>query len=531
MGAPTESDFTDSSGGGVSAAQVNSAVAAERAEREAAIAATNAQVASNSAVLLHKTDAGVFPSDLGNFGDWDAGHTYLANQVVHYNGDPWLAVNPSVGVAPAEPAWENLGQSRSMSLGPGTFAGAGASAVGIAPYAPGLESTAVGHGPVALGDRSLALGHNVTATEDDEVNLNDSFIANKATGTSRLPGGMVDLDETVDATNPAAGRRRIIARVTGLFLRNSAGTEVKLASTTDITTAVDALPDLAAGNGIDLLTAAGTTTVSTQGPDVQDFSTVGANTYTVPTGAKGFMVYALAGGGGGGAGRKGAEGTLRVGGCGGTAGAAVIGFIPASAVVGSTVTVTVGAGGNGAPSRTTNSTNGAAGSNGGDSSFGSLLVAKGGYGGTGGGAAGMNRAYGDEPPSMWPVGISGLNGDNGSGIAPHIGGAGHAGGGSAGGYRTVANANSLVSAGGAGTGGAGGAGVTGGNAGTAGSTLYGGGGGSGSQATATGTPLTGGAGAAPAGGGGGGGAGVDTVGNSGAGGNGAKGFVRVVALR
>ena len=287
---------------------------------------------------------------------------------------------------------------------------------------------------------------------------------------------------------------------------------------------IDALPDLVAGDGIDI--AGGE--VSTQGPDVQDFSTVGTATYSPVAGAKGYLVYLLAGGGGGGAGAKNAEGVLRAGGCGGTSGGAVTAFIPASLVTGD-ITITIGDGGNGGASQTTNTSSGAAGSAGGDTSFGSLLVAKGGYGGVGGGTAVANRAFGNEPPSMWPVGISGLNGDNGSLLGPHQGGNGHAGGGSAGGYRTAGNANSFVNVGGKGTGGTGGA--SSGAAGGAGSSLWGGGGGAGGAAAATGTATAGGAGGAPSGGGGGGGAGVNTVGNSGAGGKGGKGFARVVAFR
>ena len=93
--------------------------------------------------------------------------------------------------------------------------------------------------------------------------------------------------------------------------------------------------------------------------DVQTFTTTGANTWTKPTGCLAVMVTLIGGGGGGGTAFNNSYS-----GCGGSGGGYVSKIFSAS-VLGSTETVTVGAGGG-------------SGANGGDTSFGSWLVAGGG---------------------------------------------------------------------------------------------------------------------------------------------------------
>lgn len=273
--------------------------------------------------------------------------------------------------------------------------------------------------------------------------------------------------------------------------------------------------------------------------DIQAFTSSG--TYTKPTGAKYIKLIMLGAGGGGGSGRRGAAGTLRTGGAGGGSGQVVIVDIPAS-VVGSTETVTIGAGGAGGNAVTADSTNGNAGTAGGNTTFGSIVRA----GGANGGAAGNNSgaaAGGGQvgASSQWSIqGTSGGNssatGGNGSGgnsqtvnVAPSAGGGG--------GGITTADA--------AGTGGSGGnvnisnwfatgyTGINGGAANTAGNVsaalvhyhnLTIGTGGGGGNASIVAAASAGGAGGGPGAGGGGGGASLNGN-NSGAGGAGQNGWL------
>lgn len=286
------------------------------------------------------------------------------------------------------------------------------------------------------------------------------------------------------------------------------------------------LPDLVAGDGIDLTPAGDTLVVSTQGPVITDFTSSGS--FAAVAGAKMYEVIAWGGGGGGGSGRKGAEGSARFGGCGGCGGSWLRVMLPASALT-FPITVTIGAGGAGAASVTTDSTNGNNGTTGGSTSFGSYVTVMGGYGGLGGQATAAT--FYSSQPSGAPVGQGGLNGVGSLTIdvLPVPGGMhGAAGGGGGGGWRNAANTSAIIF----GIGGLGTGALTppsgNGAAGIAATAPLGGTGGNGGT-----TGTTGGAGGFIAGGGGGGGAGINgTPGTaSGAGGAGAKGWLRVIAYR
>lgn len=311
--------------------------------------------------------------------------------------------------------------------------------------------------------------------------------------------------------------------------------------------------------------------------DTQTFTSSG--TWTKPSGASQVRVIAIGGGGGGGSGRKGAAGTARTGGSGGFGGCRSDITIPAS-ILASTISVTIGLGGSGGASQTTNSTNGNNGTIGGNTTFGATVTAYGGFAGAGGDVSGVCSVAAAVPHTdlsilpgfnsngaVGPVyGVSGsgickiflLSSSSTSGSSPGAPGLYGPGSGASGGALTNANvlaggttiipvgntagyASLTIGMGYGGTGAllfggfAGGTasvtdGSTGGN-GTATTTgqPYGGGGGGGGQASLTGNAGAGGNGALYGGGGGGGGASVDSVGNSGAGGNGASGICVVIS--
>lgn len=262
-----------------------------------------------------------------------------------------------------------------------------------------------------------------------------------------------------------------------------------------------------------------------------------------PSTPKRVFVRLVGGGGGGGSGRRGASGEVRCGGGGGAAGA-VVEFWTLTTELGTTETVTVGAGGTGGASQTTNSTNGNAGSAGGDTLFNGGPPARGGGGGGGGtnaaGTAGANAT------NATTIGVATANPSSG-GAASGTGSTGAAGvtsvaslptGGGAGGG--ISSANQATSGGNGGpigntplgtlSGGTAGAwnGTLAGGTGNAGrGSGTGGGGGAGST---SGNAGAGGAGGGFGTGGGGGGSSTNDVGNSGPGGAGASGYALIITF-
>lgn len=260
-------------------------------------------------------------------------------------------------------------------------------------------------------------------------------------------------------------------------------------------------------------------------------------TWAKPPLLAGISLLVMGGGGGGGGARRGILATARSGGSSGSPGAIVNGDILAAALTASPYTITVGAGGAGAPAVAVDDTSGAAGTIGGTSSFGTLITALGGPAGLGGTAAAAAAPSANSTSTSTVTAATGIASsitvDGSATPSSNEAGRGGAGGGVtvttntalAGGSGSPGSQSGVVA-----TGGAGGA-NTGVN-GTAGSDITdtdvqlgaGGGGGGGASPTVPGG--SGANGGSPAAGGGGAGASVNGQ-NSGSAGTGGRGEVRV----
>lgn len=290
----------------------------------------------------------------------------------------------------------------------------------------------------------------------------------------------------------------------------------------------------------------GPATIEDPGINIQIFATSGTwykPSYKTP---KLVEVGLLSAGGGGGSGRKGllGNGAAKCGGGGGAGGAIVFGrFSPA--MLASSETVTIGAGGTGGLAQTTNSTNGNDGVDGGDTTFGSWLKAPGGPRGRGGTATtgtGGTAALGQASPLNF-VAIAGASASTTglAGSAPSASLWASPAGGASGGGISSADASSNGSIGGNLTsaifptislfgGAAGGAAPANASDGSSANFIFGlqvGSGGGSSRSSITTSCGRGGHGGRGAGGGGGG-ASLDSTGDSGAGGNGGDGWAYVI---
>lgn len=370
------------------------------------------------------------------------------------------------------------------------------------------------------------------------------------TGASNNPAwAQVNLANGVTGTLPVAngGTGQTTYTDGQLLIGNSAGNTLTKAT-------------LTAGSNITITNGAGAITIAAasggiSSADIQEFTTAGTSTWTKPSGAKFVYVLLIAGGGGGGSGRRRATAsvaTAAFGGAGAGSGGRSELFIPASSLS-ATETVTVGAGGTGGASITTDDTSGNSGTTGGNSSFGSWALARGGASATGGSTSFSFLGSGGGAVVVASVGsftTAGLQLQTGSGADGTSGKTGsdalrggYQGGGGGGGSGFNASFTASLTAANGGLGGAiystdnsnSGGGGAGGSAGSAGSNganassyFVGGSGGGGGSSSSVATAGSGGNGGYPGGGGGGGGAGHGQ--NSGAGGNGGAGYVRVVTF-
>jgi hypothetical protein len=414
-----------------------------------------------------------------------------------------------------------------------------------------LKTGSTMSGALAMGTNKITGLGTPTASTDAATK---GYIDTTVLAPSNLTGPITSVGAaTTIASQTGTGTKfvvdntpTLITPVLGVATATSInGTTIPTSKTlvaTDSTTYV--VPSQTGNNG-KYLTTNGTTSswgtiAAASGMSLLDSQTfTSSSTYTIPTGAKLFIIDCFSAGGGGGGGYRAATGTN----CGGAAGAGghYTRIVASASEFTTPITYTIGAGGTGGAGSTTNDTAGSIGTIGGTSRFGDYYFI-GGLPGPGGVTTNLSGAVGYIISLVGPIntigygkGGNGSTATGGSGNAGFWGGSGGGGGaggngtttangGTSGAYSkttisTTAASNGTLSipsaggvSGGTAPGGAGSAGGTGqgGSGGASSITTAGGAGGAGSNASSSN-----GAG----GGGGGGGAVLFNGGAGGAGGN------------